>query len=262
MGHPRVRLTVTSPVPVAYLSVRLCDVFPDGTSALAGRGLLNLTHRNGHDAPVALEPGVPTEVEIELEATSWVFERGHRVRLSLAGSDWPNTWPPPSSAPLQIERSSVELVLPVLDGPPVLPAPTLPPTTGKDTHAPATDGEQPHGRLEVRGRSDAARDARRDELRFRLRGAVRRERRGAVRGHGRRLEGRSGGCVGAWADGVPHHLARGRRAHGGDARGASPTQRPTTSSSSSSPRSSDRSPGKRRFHRERRFERTIARHLA
>ena len=47
MGHPRVRLTVTSPVPVAYVSAKLCDVFPDGTSALAGRGLLNLTHRDG-----------------------------------------------------------------------------------------------------------------------------------------------------------------------------------------------------------------------
>ena len=100
MGHPRVRLTVTSPVPVAYVSAKLCDVFPDGTSALAGRGLLNLTHRDGHDAPVALEPGVPTEVEIELEATSWIFEPGHRVRLSLAGADWPNIWPPPSGAPL------------------------------------------------------------------------------------------------------------------------------------------------------------------
>jgi len=143
MGHPRVRLTVTSPVPVAYLSVRLCDVFPDGTSALAGRGILNLAHRNGHDAPIALEPGVPTEIEIELEATSWVFEPGHRVRLSLSGADWPNTWPPPSGAPLQVERTSVELILPVLSGPPSLPAPSLPPTTGKDAHAPAKETEQP-----------------------------------------------------------------------------------------------------------------------
>ena len=137
------RLTVTSPVPVAYISAKLCDVFPDGTSALAGRGLLNLTHRNGHDAPLALEPGVPTEVEIELEATSWIFEPGHRVRLSLAGADWPNIWPPPSGAPLQVDRASVELVLPVLDGPSPLPAPVLPPTTGKDTHAPDADDEQP-----------------------------------------------------------------------------------------------------------------------
>ena len=143
MGHPRVRLTVTSAVPVAYLGVRLCDVFPDGTSALACRGLLNLTHRHGHDVPVALEPGVLTEVELELEATSWVFEPGHRVRLALAGSDWPNNWPPPSGAPLQVERGSVELVLPVLGGPSLLPPPSLPPTNGRDTHAPEADSEQP-----------------------------------------------------------------------------------------------------------------------
>jgi predicted acyl esterase len=143
MGHPRVRLTVTSPVPVAYVSAKLCDVFPDGTSALAGRGLLNLAHRNGHDVPVALEPGVPTEIEIELEATSWVFEPGHRLRLSLAGADWPNIWPPPSGAPLQVDRASIQLTLPVLDGPSPLPAPGLPPTTGKDTHAPDSDDEQP-----------------------------------------------------------------------------------------------------------------------
>ena len=143
MGHPRVRLTVTSSVPIAYLAARLCDVFPDGTSVLACRGMLNLTHRNGHDAPIALEPGVPTKVEIELEATSWIFEPGHRVRLALAGSDWPNNWPPPSGAPLEIDRASVELVLPVLAGHPVLPPPSLSPTTGTDTHAPKTEVEQP-----------------------------------------------------------------------------------------------------------------------
>jgi len=143
MGHPRVRLTLVSQAPVAYLSARLCDVFPDGTSALAGRGVLNLTHRNGHDAPLALEPGARTEVELELEATSWVFEPGHRVRLALAGADWPNTWPPPSGAPLVVDRASVELVLPVLEGPGELRPPRLPPTSGVDAHAPETDLPQP-----------------------------------------------------------------------------------------------------------------------
>jgi len=143
MGHPRVRLTVTSEAPVAYLSARLCDVFPDGASALAGRGVLNLAHRDDHAAPVALEPGVPTAVELELEATSWVFEPGHHVRLALAGADWPNTWPPPSASPLVVDRASVELVLPVLDGPGELPPPELPPTSGVDTHAPDTDLPQP-----------------------------------------------------------------------------------------------------------------------
>jgi len=133
MGYPRLRLTVSSPQPVAYVSAKLCDVFPDGTSALVTRGILNLAHRIGHDDPEPLEPRRPTSVEVELEATSWIFETGHRIRLSLAGSDWPNTWPPPHGGTLTVERSSVELVLPVLDGPEIAPAPSLLPTTGKDT---------------------------------------------------------------------------------------------------------------------------------
>ena len=141
LGHPRLRVTVTSPHPVAFLSARLCDVFPDGTSALVSRGVLNLTHRNGHDAPEPLEPGVPTPVEVELEATSWIFEAGHRVRLALAGSDWPNTWPPPYGGALDVARASVELELPVLDGPPVAPTPVFAAPTAAKPDEP--EGEQP-----------------------------------------------------------------------------------------------------------------------
>jgi predicted acyl esterase len=134
MGYPRLRLRVTSSTPIAYLAARVCDVFPDGTSALVSRGTLNLTHRESHAAPSPLEPGVPTEVEVELEATSWVFEAGHRVRLALSGADWPNTWPPPVAGQLLVERESVALDLPVLDGPPVAPPPSFrpPPTASPD----------------------------------------------------------------------------------------------------------------------------------
>jgi predicted acyl esterase len=143
MGHPRVVLLVTASVPVAYLSAKLCDVFPDGTSALVTRGVLNLAHRGGHDVPAPISAGEATRVELELEATSWVFEPGHRMRLSLAGSDWPNVWPPPSSAPLVVERSSVELQLPVLSGPSDVKPPQLPLSTGQDTHTSANDDDQP-----------------------------------------------------------------------------------------------------------------------
>ncbi len=136
LGHPLVRLTVTSPHPVAFVSAKLCDVFPDGASALVSRGILNLTHREGHADPRPLQPGVPTPVEIELEATSWAFEAGHCIRLALAGSDWPNTWPPPHAGPLEVERASVELELPVLEGRlDDLPAPVFappPPEAGED----------------------------------------------------------------------------------------------------------------------------------
>lgn len=142
LGHPRVRLTVTSPHPVAFVSAKLCDVFPDGTSALVSRGILNLTHRAGREDPQPLEPGVPAPVEIELEATSWTFEQGHRVRLALAGADWPNTWPPPQGGELEIARSSVELELPVLEGGVALSPPTFAPPPPTSDDADETGDEQ------------------------------------------------------------------------------------------------------------------------
>jgi uncharacterized protein len=144
LGHPVLSATIKSSVPVAYLSAKLCDAFPDGTSALVSRGVLNLTHRSSSTNPEPLEPGAPTEVTVELDATSWIFEAGHRVRLSLASADWPNVWPPPAAGTLAVDRSALELTLPVVDGPPPIgDAPSFTPSPGKETHGPAPTGEQP-----------------------------------------------------------------------------------------------------------------------
>ncbi len=144
MGYATLSATVTSSVPLAFLSAKLCDVFPDGTSALVSRGVLNLSHRRSSTEPEPLEPGVPAEVTIELDATSWVFEAGHRIRLSLAPSDWPNVWPPPTNGTLTIDRATLELALPVVDGQPAIEEPpTFTPSPGKETHGPEPTGEQP-----------------------------------------------------------------------------------------------------------------------
>jgi hypothetical protein len=134
LGHARVELVVSSSEPVAFLSARLCDVFPDGTSALVARGVLNLAHRESSSEPAPLEPGRATAVSVELEATSWVLPPGHHVRLALAGADWPNTWPPPRAAELTVDRSTVALSLPVVDGPaPIAETPCFsPPPPGDE----------------------------------------------------------------------------------------------------------------------------------
>ncbi|HEX6844535.1 MAG TPA: CocE/NonD family hydrolase [Actinomycetota bacterium] len=127
LGHAVLRARVRSDVPVAYLSAKVCDVFPDGASSLVVRGMANLAHL---DPPAA--PGEPVDVVLELEACGWTFEAGHRIRLDLAPSDWPNAWPPPRPGTISVERGSVSLSLPILDGPapveaaPSLPAPTRP----------------------------------------------------------------------------------------------------------------------------------------
>ncbi len=144
LGHAILRVSVSSSVPVAYLSAKLCDVFPDGTSALVTRGLLNLAHRVSSTDPASLEPGAPTALTVELEATSWIFEAGHRIRLALAGADWPNVWPPPAGGTLELERASIELALPVVAGePPISEPPQFAPSPGGDPHAADPAGEQP-----------------------------------------------------------------------------------------------------------------------
>lgn len=95
IGRPRVTLWVETEAPVLTFVARLCDVAPDGASALVTKGVLNGTHRASHRDPSPLPTHEPVELTIELDATGWLFAPGHRLRLSVANADFPNTWPSP-----------------------------------------------------------------------------------------------------------------------------------------------------------------------
>jgi predicted acyl esterase len=113
LGHPRLRLRVASSAPVAFVSAKLSDVFPDGTSSLLTRGLLNLTHRSSSTDPSPLPVDEFLDIEIELEAMSWTATPGHQLRLSLAGVDWPNTLAPPGPLTLTIDVGGSSVHLPL-----------------------------------------------------------------------------------------------------------------------------------------------------
>lgn len=131
LGFPRVTLYIAASEPVAQLAVKLCDVAPDGSSLLVTRGVLNLTHRDSHEHPTALIPETVYPVTVELSSISHVFTAGHRVRLSIAGADWPLVWPPPRRAVLSLYHDSAHpscLVLPVIPSrQSVLPSPVFGP---------------------------------------------------------------------------------------------------------------------------------------
>jgi putative CocE/NonD family hydrolase len=123
IGNPTLRVRLRASAPVATLVAKVCDVFPDGTSALITRGTLNLTHRGVWPAdptgesgavPQPLVPGAWYDVTVELEAIAHEVAAGHRLRLALAGADWPNVWPAPGPVVLAVERPSIELALPDL----------------------------------------------------------------------------------------------------------------------------------------------------
>ncbi len=139
LGSPVLQARVRSSVPVAFVSAKLCEVLPDGTSALVSRGLLNLTRRDSHADPAPMEVGIATDVTIELDATSRVFQPGNRIRLAIAGADWPNGWPPPEAGDLAVELGETRLILPHVVGPsPVDERPSLIPVERRDA-APASD---------------------------------------------------------------------------------------------------------------------------
>src|SRR3954451_11003342 len=91
-------MTWESPMTVATAVFRLQDVAPDGMPFQVASGILNLTHRDSHETPVALEPGVPTDVRVVLRSTAHRFRAGHRIRLSIASAMWPVVWPSPDPA--------------------------------------------------------------------------------------------------------------------------------------------------------------------
>lgn len=57
LGAARLRLNFSCDKRQALVAVRLCDIAPDGSSTRVTLGLLNLTHRDSHERPAALEPG-------------------------------------------------------------------------------------------------------------------------------------------------------------------------------------------------------------
>ena len=111
LGLPSVTLDLAVDRPHAFVCVRLCDVFPGGTSALVTRGLLNLAHRASHEEPSALEPGTRYDVRVPLDVAAHSFPAGHRLRVAVSPAYWPWAWPSPEEVTLTVFGGRLELPL-------------------------------------------------------------------------------------------------------------------------------------------------------
>ena len=123
LGMPRALLKVSSDASRSNWVVRICDVAPDGSVTQVGGAAFNGTHRKSAREPEDLIPGKIFPLEIELHFTSWVFPKGHRIRLAINNAQWPMLWPTPYQMTTTlviggVEGARVELpVVPPADRP-------------------------------------------------------------------------------------------------------------------------------------------------
>ena len=114
LGRARIHLKVAVDKKQAQLAVRLNAVLPDGKVERITYGLLNLSHRNGHEKPKPLKPGEFYDVTIDSKEIAEMVPAGARLRLSISTGYWPLVWPSPEAATATIDLAKSSVELPVL----------------------------------------------------------------------------------------------------------------------------------------------------
>ncbi|MFZ1469337.1 MAG: CocE/NonD family hydrolase [Paracoccaceae bacterium] len=113
LGAPTLTLHLASDRPVAQIIVRLNDVSPQGDVGSVTYGVLNLTHRDGHETPQALVPEQTYAVTMKLNDAAYRFQAGHKLRIALSTSYWPMIWPSPEQVRLTLQTAVSTVSLPV-----------------------------------------------------------------------------------------------------------------------------------------------------
>jgi len=126
LGNPRAIVRLSSDQPVAKLAVRINEVTPDGKSWNVSYGVLNLTHRDGHERPSPLIRGKQYDIEVSCYFVTHRFKRGNRIRVAVTESLWPMLWPSPLPVTLKLVTGASRLILPVRPSETVDETPPIP----------------------------------------------------------------------------------------------------------------------------------------
>lgn len=114
LGTPVVEATVITDQHVGLVAARLLAIDPDGKAHLICRASRNLAFPDDLSTPVVPHPGEPFRVSFPLWATSAVIPAGWKLRLALAGADFPIVWPPARRFSLSLDPEQSRLLLPVV----------------------------------------------------------------------------------------------------------------------------------------------------
>lgn len=88
-GPVKMKLHAASDCKDTDWMIKLIDVYPNGNSMPVSEGILRARFRNGLDKINLLTPNQVYEYEIELTGTANVFQPGHRIRVDITSSNFP-----------------------------------------------------------------------------------------------------------------------------------------------------------------------------
>ncbi|MGE0008276.1 MAG: CocE/NonD family hydrolase [Parvibaculaceae bacterium] len=113
VGQPAVELDFSVDRPVAFVAIRLNDVWPTGEVTRITYQLQNLCQHRSREAPEALEPGRRYRMKIALDDVAWRIPEGHRLRVSISTAYWPLMWPAPEPVTLTVHGGTSRVHVPV-----------------------------------------------------------------------------------------------------------------------------------------------------
>jgi len=89
-GPIRATIHMSTDVRDTDITVKLLDVYPDGRALNLSHGIARASFRTGYDRMEPIEPGEVYEIEVEMFPGANVFEAGHRMRIEVSSSNFPN----------------------------------------------------------------------------------------------------------------------------------------------------------------------------
>jgi putative CocE/NonD family hydrolase len=113
VGRPAVELDFSVDRPVAFVAIRLNDVWPSGEVTRITYQLQNLCQRVSRDYPSALEPGKRYKMKIALDDIAWRIPKGHKLRVSISTTYWPLMWPAPEPVRLTVYTGASRVFVPI-----------------------------------------------------------------------------------------------------------------------------------------------------
>lgn len=82
-------LYLSSDVKDTDLTIKIIDVYPDGTAYNLDETIQRVRYREGYDKEVFMEEGKVYKVDMTPMSTSNYFKKGHRIRIEVSSSNFP-----------------------------------------------------------------------------------------------------------------------------------------------------------------------------